>query len=76
MLNETAARRVEEGLHETLTLQRLGVHEALRRSVNTTNLIERVMAQLDRKMQRVYAGLRPRFYSSSRIFGARAASNT
>ena len=52
-LNESAARSLEEGLDETLTLHRLGVHEDLRRSLNTTNLIESVMAQLERKTQRV-----------------------
>ena len=52
-LNESAARSLEEGLDETLTLHRLGVPEDLRRSLNTTNLIESVMAQIERKTQRV-----------------------
>jgi len=52
-LNESAARSVDEGLDETLTLHRLGLHEELRRSLNTTNLIESVMAQIERKTQRV-----------------------
>ena len=52
-LNESAARSLEEGVEETLTLHRLGLHEELRRSLNTTNLIESVMAQIERKTQRV-----------------------
>ena len=52
-LNESAARSLEEGLEETLTLHRLGLHDDLRRSLNTTNLIESVMAQIERKTQRV-----------------------
>ena len=52
-LNESAARSVEEGLEETLTLHRLALHADLRRSLSTTNLIESVMAQIERKTQRV-----------------------
>ena len=53
VLNESAGRSLEEGLDETLTLHRLGVHADLRQSLNATNLIERVMAQIERKTQRV-----------------------
>ena len=53
VLNESAARSLEEGLDETLTLHRLGVDVVLRKSLNTTNLIESVMAQIARKTQRV-----------------------
>jgi putative transposase len=53
VLNESAARSLEEGLDETLTLHRLGLHDELRRSLHTTNLIESVMAQIERKTQRV-----------------------
>lgn len=35
-----AARSLEEGLEETLTLHRLGLNEKLRRSLSSTNLIE------------------------------------
>lgn len=52
-INESAARSLEEGLDETITLHKLGLHEELRRSLNTTNLIESVMAQIERKTQRV-----------------------
>jgi putative transposase len=39
-LNPSAAASLEEGLAETLTLHRLGVPEALRVSLRSTNLIE------------------------------------
>ena len=39
-VNESAARSLEEGLEETLTLHRLGVPASLRRSLRSTNLIE------------------------------------
>lgn len=39
-VNESAARSLEEGLEETLTLHRLGVPALLRRSLRSTNLIE------------------------------------
>lgn len=39
-LNPSAARSLEEGLEETLTLHRLGVPELLRKSLSSTNIIE------------------------------------
>jgi len=39
-LNPSAARSLEEGLEETLTLHRLGAPAELRRSFSSTNLIE------------------------------------
>jgi len=39
-LNPSAARSLEEGLEETLTVHRLGVPETLRRTLANTNLIE------------------------------------
>lgn len=39
-INPSAARSLEEGREETLTLHRLGVSTLLRRSLATTNLIE------------------------------------
>ena len=39
-VNPSAARSLREGLEETLTLHRLGVDGTLRRSLQTTNLIE------------------------------------
>ena len=52
-MNESAARSLEEGLDETLTLHRLGVFPELGRSFKTTNLIEPVMARLEQKTQKV-----------------------
>jgi transposase-like protein len=39
-INPSAARSLEEGMEETLTLHRLGVGPRLRRSLSTTNIIE------------------------------------
>jgi transposase-like protein len=39
-INPSAARSLEEGMEETLTLHRLGVGTLLRRSLATTNIIE------------------------------------
>jgi len=51
--NESAARSLEEGLEETLTLHRLGVAVELGTSFRTTNLIESVMARVEAKTRRV-----------------------
>jgi len=45
--NISAARSLEEGLEETLTLHRLGVFELLGVSLKTTNCIESVMSQVE-----------------------------
>lgn len=51
VVNESAARSLEEGLEETLTLHRLGVFPELGVSFKTTNLIEEltesVMARVE-----------------------------
>lgn len=39
-INPSAARSLEEGLEETLTVQRLGIPEVLRISLRSTNIIE------------------------------------
>jgi putative transposase len=39
-ISPSAARSLEEGLEETLTLHRLGINELLRASLSSTNLIE------------------------------------
>jgi transposase-like protein len=39
-INPSAGRSLEEGLEETLTVQRLGLPEVLRRSLRSTNIIE------------------------------------
>ena len=43
-ISVSAARSLEEGLEETLTLHRLGVPEQLRQSLRSTNLIESCFA--------------------------------
>lgn len=53
VLNESAARSLEEGLEETLTLHKLNVLPELGRSFRTTNLIESVMARVEAKTLRV-----------------------
>jgi transposase-like protein len=52
-INRSAARSVEEGLEETLTLHRLGLVEQLGRSFTTTNLIENLNSQLKKYIGRV-----------------------
>lgn len=52
-LNESAARSLDEGLEETLTLHRLGVFATLGRSLKTTNILESVNAQAGERCSRV-----------------------
>lgn len=42
--NPSASRSLHEGFNETLTLQRLGIDGPLRKSIQTTNLIESAIA--------------------------------
>jgi transposase-like protein len=51
--NESAARSLEEGLEETLTLHQLGVFPELGISFKTTNLIESVMARVEDRTAKV-----------------------
>lgn len=53
VLNDSAARSLDEGLEETLTLHRLQVFAELGVSFKTTNLIESVMARVEAKTARV-----------------------
>jgi hypothetical protein len=53
VVNESAARSLEEGLEETLTLHRLTVFPALGTSFKTTTLLESVMARVEAKTERV-----------------------
>lgn len=52
-INPSAARSLEEGLEETLTLQELSVPESLRRSLGTTNIIESCFAAVRSHLSRV-----------------------
>ena len=45
-LNPSAARSLREGLEETLTVHRLGVGEALRKTLSTTNPIESCLSMV------------------------------
>jgi transposase-like protein len=51
-INDSAARSLEEGLEETLTLHRLGIPPALRRSLRSTNLIENCFSSTKQKFCR------------------------
>ena len=44
-LNASAARSLEEGMEETLTVHRLGIPDILRKSLESTNLIESAFSQ-------------------------------
>lgn len=46
-ISPCAARSLEEGLEETLTLHRLGMNELLRKSLSSTNLIESCFARTE-----------------------------
>jgi transposase-like protein len=48
-----AARSLEEGLEESLTLHRLGINEQLRSSLSSTNLIESCFARTESWTRRV-----------------------
>lgn len=52
-LNPSAARSLEEGLEETLTLHRLGVADALRVSLKSTNVIESSLSRVEQVSGRV-----------------------
>ena len=46
-LNPDAARSLEEGMEETLTVHRLGVPDLLRKSLQTTNIIESTFSMVE-----------------------------
>jgi len=48
LMNQSAAKSLDEGLEETLTLHRLGLAEELRLSFATTNVIESIQAHVGR----------------------------
>ena len=52
-LNRSAANSLMEGLEETLTIQRLGLHEDLSSILRTTNSIENLNSQLVKYLGRV-----------------------
>ncbi|MCI0351423.1 MAG: IS256 family transposase [Acidobacteriales bacterium] len=52
-ISPSAARSLEEGLEETLTITRLGLHESLVRTFSSTNLIESCFARTESWTRRV-----------------------
>jgi len=52
-INRKAARSLQEGLEDTLTLHRLGLFEELERNLKTTNGIENLMGQVSRRIGKV-----------------------
>jgi putative transposase len=52
-INSTAARSLEEGLEETLTVHRLGIGAVLRRKLATTNPIESCLSTVQRVARNV-----------------------
>lgn len=52
-INESAAGSLDEGFEETLTVQKLGLSQELRRSLKTTNCIESVLSQVAQKTDKV-----------------------
>lgn len=51
--NLKAANSLLEGMEETLTLQRLGLHDILAKSFTTTNCIESVNSQIEKYVRKV-----------------------
>lgn len=69
-INRKAAASLEEGLEETLTIQRMYLYDELGRSFTTTNCIESVNSQLEkyiRKVKRWSSGQRYRWVVSGLI---------
>jgi transposase-like protein len=67
-VNQSAANSLLEGLEETLTLHRLGLAPELKKSLNSTNCIESVMAQLGQYTDKV-----DRWHNSGQILRWTAA---
>lgn len=53
LVNASAVTSLDEGLEETLTLHRLGLFEALGRSLKTTNCLESIMAQVGQRTDKI-----------------------
>jgi transposase-like protein len=52
-INRNAANSLQEGLEETLTLHRLGLHEDFKQSFSTTNIIESLNSQIGNYTRKV-----------------------
>ncbi len=53
LINESAGSSLVEGFEETLTVHRLNVHQELRRSFTTTNMIESINALVGQRTDKV-----------------------
>ena len=53
LLNRSAAASLQEGLEETLTLHRLGLFPELGTSFKTTNCLDSILAQVERRTGKV-----------------------
>jgi transposase-like protein len=70
-INQSAAKSLEEGLEETLTLHKLGLAPELKKHLGTTNMIESVMSQMGQHTDKV-----DRWHNSDQIMRWTAASLT
>ena len=52
-INPSAARSLEEGLEETLTLHRLKLPDLLRKSLSSTNIVESSLSRVGDMVRRV-----------------------
>src|ERR1700722_6160763 len=72
-INPSAARSLEEGLEETLTVHRLGVGAVLRRKLATTNPIESCLSTVQRvarNVKRWRAGNQPLRWTATGLLEA------
>jgi transposase-like protein len=72
-INPTAARSLEEGLEETLTVHRLGIGGVLRRKLATTNPIESCLStvqQVARNVKRWREGSQPLRWTATGLLEA------
>jgi putative transposase len=72
-INPSAARSLEEGLEETLTVHRLGMGAVLRRKLATTNPIESCLSTLQRvarNVKRWREGNQPLRWTATRLLEA------
>ena len=53
LINESAANSLDEGLEETLTLNRLGLAGLLKDSFRTTNCLESINGLIEQRTQKV-----------------------
>lgn len=53
LINESAVKSLEEGLEETLTILKLGMHKEMLRSFTTTNMIESIHALVEQMTGKV-----------------------